>query len=313
LTIGAAVRFRDVIGPLGQANKELRKSFFFFFFLTLSRSDLIRILNFFFTAIGSVSCVGMIGATLGGGVGRYNGLHGMILDSLQSVRVVTAAGQIITASTTENSDLFWGIRGAGFNYVTVLEATYSIYNETAPLVLNADFLFASNASESILRYFKSFEDNGGLPAKLALVLLAAYSAELGGVSLHLTLYTSILTLTNVCVSIQKVIHHRQCSLRRPPSRSRAIPPTSIRRLPNTIQPEHDPLVSNQRRFTLCRRACQLHLSDKLAAKRLWRRRPSVRCTNLPNLLQQLQRAHFLHARPAKRNSLHRRVLCQAGG
>ena len=65
----------------------------------------------------------MVGATLGGGVGRYNGLHGLLLDSLLSVKVVTAAGKIEKASTTENPDLFWGLRGAGFNFATVLEAT----------------------------------------------------------------------------------------------------------------------------------------------------------------------------------------------
>ena len=122
----------------------------------------------------------MVGTTLGGGVGRYNGLHGLLLDSLLSVRMVTAAGRIVTASKTEHPDLFWGIRGAGFNYGTILEATYSIYDETAPEVLNADFLFMPNASRTILEYFKSFED--GLPAKLSLILLAAYSSELGGVS-----------------------------------------------------------------------------------------------------------------------------------
>ena len=122
----------------------------------------------------------MIGATLGGGVGRYNGLHGLLLDSLLSVRMATAAGKIITASTTENSDLFWGIRGAGFNYGTILEATYSVYDETAHLVLNADFFFVPNASRTILEYFKTFES--GLPAELSFILLATYSSELGGVS-----------------------------------------------------------------------------------------------------------------------------------
>lgn len=152
LTIGGSVRFRDVLGPLGQAHKEL--------------------------SIGSESCVGMVGATLGGGVGRYNGLHGMLLDSLLSVKMVTAAGKIITVSTTEHSDLFWGVRGAGFNYGTILEAKYSVYDETVPLVLNADFLFAPNTSRAILEYFKSFED--GLPAELSFILLATYSPEIGG-------------------------------------------------------------------------------------------------------------------------------------
>lgn len=94
--------------------------------------------------------------------------------------MVTAAGQIVTASTTKNSDLFWGIRGAGFNFGTILEATYTIYDETAPQVLNADFLFPPNASETVLEYFKTFES--GLPAKLSFVLLATYFAPLGGVS-----------------------------------------------------------------------------------------------------------------------------------
>jgi FAD/FMN-containing dehydrogenase len=128
----------------------------------------------------------MIGATLGGGVGRYNGLHGMLLDSLLSVRMVTAAGNIITVSTTENIDLFWGIRGAGFNYGTILEATYSIYNETAPLVLNADFLFPLNATQTIFHYFKSLEND--LPAKLSLVFLATYAPALGGVSPQICYY-----------------------------------------------------------------------------------------------------------------------------
>ena len=121
----------------------------------------------------------MVGATLGGGVSRYNGLHGMLLDSLLEVRMVLADGRIITASNVENSDLFWGVRGAGFNYGTILEATYSIYDETAPLVLNADFLFAPNASEAILLYFKTLEND--LPAELSLFVLATYAPQLGGV------------------------------------------------------------------------------------------------------------------------------------
>lgn len=122
----------------------------------------------------------MVGATLGGGVGRYNGLHGLLLDSLLSVKMVTAVGDLVTASTEENPDLFWGIRGAGFNFGTILEATYSVYNETAPQVLNVDFLFASNASQGILEYFKTFESS--LPAELSFILLAAYSSDFGGVS-----------------------------------------------------------------------------------------------------------------------------------
>ncbi|KAF2648721.1 FAD-binding domain-containing protein [Lophiostoma macrostomum CBS 122681] len=143
LTIGGGVRFGDILGPMTQAKKEL--------------------------PIGSQYCVGMIGATLGGGVSRYNGLHGMTLDSLSSVRLVTAAGDIVTASKTSNPDLFWGMRGAGFNYGTVVEATYDIYDETAPKVLSANFLFPPSTSQSIFEYFEGFGVN--LPARLSLVFL----------------------------------------------------------------------------------------------------------------------------------------------
>jgi FAD/FMN-containing dehydrogenase len=104
----------------------------------------------------------------------------MILDSLLSVKMVTAAGDIVTASKTSNPDLFWGIRGAGFNYGTILEATYNIYDETAPKVLMANYLFPPSASESILEYFKSLEKN--LPAKLSLILLGSDMPAYGGVS-----------------------------------------------------------------------------------------------------------------------------------
>lgn len=122
----------------------------------------------------------MIGATLGGGVGRYNGLHGMILDSLLSVRIVTGNGEIVTASKTENSDLFWGIRGAGFAYGIIVSATYQVYNLTYPTVVNADLVFPLNKSTQVLKYFKSFEIE--TPAKLALILLVGHDVKYGGVS-----------------------------------------------------------------------------------------------------------------------------------
>lgn len=48
----------------------------------------------------------------------------------------------------------------------------------APQVLNADFLFASNASQRILEYFKTYKSS--LPAELSFILLTAYSSDFGG-------------------------------------------------------------------------------------------------------------------------------------
>jgi hypothetical protein len=166
----------------------------------------------------------MIGATLGGGVSRYNGLHGMIVDSLSSVRMVTAAGDIVTASKTQNKDLFWGMRGAGLNYGTVVEATYDIYPETAPQVLSANFLFPPNASQPLLEYFKSFGNN--LPAKLSLVLLGTDLASFGGVSLP----NAMILLTVECKLTCGLIvgHHHQRCLCGLSSRGSAVHPASFR-------------------------------------------------------------------------------------
>jgi hypothetical protein len=122
----------------------------------------------------------MVGATIGGGVSRLNGLHGMLVDSLLRVKLVTADGKVTRASNVENPDLFWALQGAGSNFGTILEATYRVYDETAPLTLVADFLFAPNASQSILQYFQSFGND--LPAKLSFIFYATYSSDLGGVS-----------------------------------------------------------------------------------------------------------------------------------
>ncbi|KAI9465877.1 FAD-binding domain-containing protein [Lactarius psammicola] len=58
---------------------------------------------------------------LGGGYGFLTGEHGLAQDNLAQATVVTARGEILTASATENADLFWAIRGAGCNFGVVTE------------------------------------------------------------------------------------------------------------------------------------------------------------------------------------------------
>jgi FAD/FMN-containing dehydrogenase len=68
------------------------------------------------TTGGVISTTGIAGLTMGGGVGWLMGKYGMAIDNLKSVEVITADGEVRTASEDDDSDLFWAVRGGGGNF-----------------------------------------------------------------------------------------------------------------------------------------------------------------------------------------------------
>ena len=116
----------------------------------------------------------MIGATVGAGVGPYQGLYGLIIDALLSVRVVTASGEIVTTSNDEHQDLFWAIRGAGANFGIITSATYKVFD--APnngLLVEADFIYNGSVNASLWKLLQSWDET--YPKEMGLTLEATYN------------------------------------------------------------------------------------------------------------------------------------------
>jgi FAD/FMN-containing dehydrogenase len=76
------------------------------------------------TTGGIISTTGIGGLTLGGGIGHLARGFGLSIDSLISADVVTADGRLVVASETENEDLFWALRGGGWDLGVVTSFEY---------------------------------------------------------------------------------------------------------------------------------------------------------------------------------------------
>jgi FAD/FMN-containing dehydrogenase len=98
---------------------------------------------------GVVSTTGIAGLTLHGGVGHLRRKYGLSIDSLRSVDIVTADGQLRRASATENENLFWALRGAGSNFGVVTSFEFEAH-PIGPTVAVAAVFYPLEQGKAVL-------------------------------------------------------------------------------------------------------------------------------------------------------------------
>lgn len=107
------------------------------------------------TTGGNISKTGIGGLTLGGGFGHMRRKHGLSIDNLVSVDLVTAGGECITANGHQHSDLFWALRGGGGNFGVVTSFQFRLH-EIGPEVMFALPFYALEDAEAVLPRWRDF-------------------------------------------------------------------------------------------------------------------------------------------------------------
>lgn len=106
------------------------------------------------TVSGVISTTGIAGLTLGGGHGYLSRKYGLTVDNLIEADVVLADGSFVTASETENKELFWALRGGGGNFGVVTSFKYNLH--PVDQVVAGPMMWPISQTEKIMKWYRDW-------------------------------------------------------------------------------------------------------------------------------------------------------------
>jgi FAD/FMN-containing dehydrogenase len=105
--------------------------------------------------LGFVSATGIAGLTVGGGFGYLTRQHGWTCDTLISMEVVTADGNVVRAAADENAELFWALRGGSGNFGIVTSFEYKLF-PVGPEIFGGAIAWRAEDAKEVLEYYRKF-------------------------------------------------------------------------------------------------------------------------------------------------------------
>jgi FAD/FMN-containing dehydrogenase len=110
------------------------------------------------TPAGRITTTGVGGFTLGGGYGWLTPKYGLAADNLISADIVTGNGELVTASETENQELFWGLRGGGGNFGVVTSFEFRLH-PVGPMIVGGLLGWPIAEAPDLIRTWRDFMDS----------------------------------------------------------------------------------------------------------------------------------------------------------
>jgi FAD/FMN-containing dehydrogenase len=104
---------------------------------------------------GRVSDTGVGGLALGSGSGWLERMYGYTAESMVSAQVVTATGEVVTASASENPELFFALRGGGGNFGVVTEFEFDLH-PVGPIMAGGMLLWPRAQAGEVIRFYREF-------------------------------------------------------------------------------------------------------------------------------------------------------------